>query len=154
MTPSTSPELTSRETPSNAVTPPNETVIPRTVNPAPCGRSLDSTPGNLHQAPERCQELRQKLLRVLNDDALENVRRLFRGIDGGLEALVDVLPADDHHRVDAAVEQGGHRLSDDAIAFVLQAVDLDRVMRSEEHTSELQSRQYLVCRLLLEKKNK
>src|SRR3712207_7628589 len=29
-------------------------------------------------------------------------------------------------------------------------IDLDR---SEEHTSELQSRQYLVCRLLLEKKN-
>src|SRR3712207_8074838 len=27
-------------------------------------------------------------------------------------------------------------------------------MRSEEHTSELQSRQYLVCRLLLEKKTK
>src|SRR3712207_7661147 len=31
---------------------------------------------------------------------------------------------------------------------VLRALD-----RSEEHTSELQSRQYLVCRLLLEKKN-
>src|SRR3712207_7094786 len=29
-----------------------------------------------------------------------------------------------------------------------------RSLRSEEHTSELQSRQYLVCRLLLEKKNK
>src|SRR3712207_8002738 len=29
-----------------------------------------------------------------------------------------------------------------------------RVRRSEEHTSELQSRQYLVCRLLLEKKKK
>src|SRR5947209_20130375 len=29
-----------------------------------------------------------------------------------------------------------------------------RCMRSEEHTSELQSRQYLVCRLLLEKKKK
>src|SRR5258707_6871539 len=28
-----------------------------------------------------------------------------------------------------------------------------RRFRSEEHTSELQSRQYLVCRLLLEKKN-
>src|SRR3712207_8010228 len=27
-----------------------------------------------------------------------------------------------------------------------------RLLRSEEHTSELQSRQYLVCRLLLEKK--
>src|SRR3712207_7441266 len=31
---------------------------------------------------------------------------------------------------------------------------LPRRVRSEEHTSELQSRQYLVCRLLLEKKNK
>ena len=28
------------------------------------------------------------------------------------------------------------------------------LVRSEEHTSELQSRQYLVCRLLLEKKKK
>src|ERR1035437_10694296 len=34
------------------------------------------------------------------------------------------------------------------------AMDLDMklFLRSEEHTSELQSRQYLVCRLLLEKK--
>src|SRR3712207_7787716 len=32
------------------------------------------------------------------------------------------------------------------------AGDWDRAYRSEEHTSELQSRQYLVCRLLLEKK--
>src|SRR3712207_7592663 len=30
----------------------------------------------------------------------------------------------------------------------------DQLARSEEHTSELQSRQYLVCRLLLEKKKK
>src|SRR3712207_7828734 len=30
--------------------------------------------------------------------------------------------------------------------------DAFKAMRSEEHTSELQSRQYLVCRLLLEKK--
>src|SRR3712207_7276454 len=30
---------------------------------------------------------------------------------------------------------------------------LEGELRSEEHTSELQSRQYLVCRLLLEKKN-
>src|SRR3712207_8016757 len=31
---------------------------------------------------------------------------------------------------------------------------VEHVERSEEHTSELQSRQYLVCRLLLEKKNR
>src|SRR3712207_6888840 len=33
-------------------------------------------------------------------------------------------------------------------------LDLGDEARSEEHTSELQSRQYLVCRLLLEKKKK
>src|SRR3712207_7059639 len=32
--------------------------------------------------------------------------------------------------------------------------DINEGQRSEEHTSELQSRQYLVCRLLLEKKKK
>src|SRR3712207_8500197 len=38
---------------------------------------------------------------------------------------------------------------------VLTVEDLEAsVERSEEHTSELQSRQYLVCRLLLEKKKK
>src|SRR3712207_8335477 len=41
---------------------------------------------------------------------------------------------------------------------VVHAVCSERIAmlegRSEEHTSELQSRQYLVCRLLLEKKNR
>src|SRR5258707_5675204 len=39
--------------------------------------------------------------------------------------------------------------------FGRNAPSLHRIAyrRSEEHTSELQSRQYLVCRLLLEKKN-
>src|SRR3712207_7220735 len=32
--------------------------------------------------------------------------------------------------------------------------NIDLLNRSEEHTSELQSRQYLVCRLLLEKKKR
>src|SRR3712207_9290201 len=36
----------------------------------------------------------------------------------------------------------------------LPRVHVARGPRSEEHTSELQSRQYLVCRLLLEKKKK
>src|SRR5947209_7448361 len=34
----------------------------------------------------------------------------------------------------------------------LEDVKIKKSFRSEEHTSELQSRQYLVCRLLLEKK--
>src|SRR5258707_4981592 len=38
--------------------------------------------------------------------------------------------------------------------LALARIRMARHGRSEEHTSELQSRQYLVCRLLLEKKNK
>src|SRR3712207_7586607 len=47
---------------------------------------------------------------------------------------------------------------DDSLAVLHAAVDAGvsfiDTARSEEHTSELQSRQYLVCRLLLEKKKK
>src|SRR5438445_7975637 len=39
-------------------------------------------------------------------------------------------------------------------AFPAKQPPVCRRARSEEHTSELQSRQYLVCRLLLEKKKK
>src|SRR5258707_858464 len=39
-------------------------------------------------------------------------------------------------------------------ALLGSLADALREQRSEEHTSELQSRQYLVCRLLLEKKKK
>src|SRR3712207_8944547 len=39
-----------------------------------------------------------------------------------------------------------------ALALLAGAAAVALASRSEEHTSELQSRQYLVCRLLLEKK--
>src|SRR3712207_7314467 len=39
-------------------------------------------------------------------------------------------------------------------AFKAEVLSRIKLGRSEEHTSELQSRQYLVCRLLLEKKKK
>src|SRR3712207_7341283 len=45
-------------------------------------------------------------------------------------------------------------LANEAIAKLLGRLPQDLIglpIRSEEHTSELQSRQYLVCRLLLEK---
>src|SRR2546422_2312599 len=41
-----------------------------------------------------------------------------------------------------------------ALAKLLPAAPAKSVLRSEEHTSELQSRLHLVCRLLLEKKKK
>src|SRR5437879_13534979 len=57
--------------------------------------------------------------------------------------------------VDGAIHEEARRrtenVREDAPTFELQDAD---VFRSEEHTSELQSPMYLVCRLLLEKKKK
>src|SRR3712207_7585221 len=63
-----------------------------------------------------------------------------------------VLPRAVHH-ADARHEVHdllGRRVVEVVAALVAPVA----VHRSEEHTSELQSRQYLVCRLLLEKKKK
>src|SRR3712207_7768835 len=54
--------------------------------------------------------------------------------------------AETHNRVIAPV------IGWDAKKGKVKVSPLARWSRSEEHTSELQSRQYLVCRLLLEKK--
>src|SRR3712207_7839499 len=55
----------------------------------------------------------------------------------------------------AALALGHHRgdLGEQLVHHALVADGAEHP-RSEEHTSELQSRQYLVCRLLLEKKKK
>src|SRR5258707_5743384 len=62
-------------------------------------------------------------------------------------------------RGDARVEQGDDLSQDDRVFCRSAGRALTYPLplwerRSEEHTSELQSRQYLVCRLLLEKKKK
>src|SRR3712207_8397615 len=71
-----------------------------------------------------------------------------------LEALLDVPLTDVvlHHPLDDAT----FRVVDDQARAELlgEAEQVQVAPRSEEHTSELQSRQYLVCRLLLEKKKK
>src|SRR3712207_8799530 len=67
---------------------------------------------------------------------------LFRSCpaDRRCTTVNDALDRDTRHELDL---QGRLRERTDAESVV---------SRSEEHTSELQSRQYLVCRLLLEKK--
>src|SRR2546422_6270224 len=63
------------------------------------------------------------------------------------------LPRLDRRR--APERAGGDVAAVDEAAVAGDAVQGERalVVRSEEHTSELQSRLHLVCRLLLEKKN-
>src|SRR3712207_7976351 len=73
---------------------------------------------------------------------------LFRSNDSTTEELVELLEVRGEEYlffpafpIDVALLRGTTADPDGNIT-----------MRSEEHTSELQSRQYLVCRLLLEKK--
>src|SRR3712207_9077340 len=94
-----------------------------------------------------------QLIFFFNDTATTEIYTL--SLHDALPISVSVLQLDPEHRV-------GQRLDD-------ATLDLDGPVllrhtrhglptrwrahaRSEEHTSELQSRQYLVCRLLLEKK--
>src|SRR3712207_7570136 len=79
---------------------------------------------------------------------------LFRSLVPGVGVVVVA-----RHEADRAADEVGVRVH---VAAVVQEDPprqraagerpVLRVGRSEEHTSELQSRQYLVCRLLLEKK--
>src|SRR3712207_8526883 len=68
-----------------------------------------------------------------------------RGDDRDAGFLADLVPRDE------VVGQGAELGRIDLVALEGDLFFADR-RRSEEHTSELQSRQYLVCRLLLEKK--
>src|SRR3712207_8120350 len=65
-----------------------------------------------------------------------------------------LLPAAARHQERRRAGEELHRLRRRRPQHDDPALELPHQGRSEEHTSELQSRQYLVCRLLLEKKKK
>src|SRR5699024_11294712 len=84
------------------------------------------------------------ILHSFHEPGDEVVDELFRGDRGGpLTGRVLLLLG--HPGVDRALDE-----ADRALGPQLRCRDL---VRSEEHTSELQSRFDLVCRLLLEKQN-
>src|SRR3712207_8894392 len=72
---------------------------------------------------------------------------LFRSDAGGRGAQPGPLRS-------SSQELHGARQQHDRLAAAPHQQLHEGPRRSEEHTSELQSRQYLVCRLLLEKKKK
>src|SRR3712207_7386287 len=69
--------------------------------------------------------------------SLHDALPIFLGDDDAQRQTVAAPPVHVGHVAEGAAHDGAGAL-----------------LRSEEHTSELQSRQYLVCRLLLEKKKK
>src|SRR3712207_8869671 len=80
---------------------------------------------------------------------------LFRSVSVVQQAYVCGVST---RRVDQLVESLGLRVSKSEVSRICAGLDehvdafQSRPLRSEEHTSELQSRQYPVCRLLPEKK--
>src|SRR6185295_5372241 len=92
--------------------------------------------------------------------ALMRMRYPVLRVFGG---LTDELWTSGRRQAASLIERFWNALEDTQSVSVLCACPLDsldgrdyegalQTVRSEEHTSELQSRQYLVCRLLLEKK--
>src|SRR3712207_8035622 len=78
---------------------------------------------------------------------------LFRSQQVGVVEARDVGAVEGDLSAERPLEVAGGHL--DVLADPQQVGELQaQQARSEEHTSELQSRQYLVCRLLLEKKKK
>src|SRR3712207_8755982 len=88
------------------------------------------------------------LFRSLEPGAVLGDRQLAEALGVSRTPVRDAL-----HRLESSglVERKG-RAGWAVSVFALQDVHELFELRSEEHTSELQSRQYLVCRLLLEKK--
>src|SRR3712207_8828288 len=73
---------------------------------------------------------------------------LFHGLGRGFRRLLD----DGRGLVAGLLDGGDQIVRRHRARRGRHTGTLGREVRSEEHTSELQSRQYLVCRLLLEKK--
>src|SRR5690606_6225243 len=91
-----------------------------------------------------------------NSPYLDYIARVLRGIDVGARAAEEMFAALDIAGLIQPMDLEV-RVTEDYVAKVtgLHGIDRDALAalgRSEEHTSELQSRENLVCRLLLEKK--
>src|SRR5690606_39547742 len=82
--------------------------------------------------------------------SLHDALPISGGEQDGVDVLVSAVGPDDLVPVDVGEHRAAGGASDVDGGAVGAVVD----DRSEEHTSELQSRENLVCRLLLEKKNK
>src|SRR2546429_877301 len=140
-----SPAPMDRLTPRKTWSPPNRLVIPQT------SRSGGVTERGRPPSP-LALALRLDQAQILE----EHLSLVLRLGDDDVEVGVAVFRAQPHHSVARLELEAGHGVDDLLLvhpAGPLHALDEEAGQhRSEEHTSELQSRLHLVCRLLLEKK--
>src|SRR3712207_6911517 len=77
---------------------------------------------------------------------------LAGGLGAGQASAEDERVEDSQATLPLFEEEGRREREDVTVSIAEWPEEREAAPRSEEHTSELQSRQYLVCRLLLEKK--
>src|SRR3712207_8387391 len=87
-----------------------------------------------------------------NDTATTEIYTL--SLHDALPICLDALLVHQREAGVTVLERGEHVLGAERRRVGRARLVAQALERSEEHTSELQSRQYLVCRLLLEKKKK
>src|SRR5437868_8017014 len=81
-----------------------------------------------------------------------SLHALKSGVEGRLLVVLDEIDTVEEHLPAVAADLRALERNRQGIGGELAEAPVDRCARSEEHTSELQSRFDLVCRLLLEKK--
>src|SRR3712207_8722101 len=100
----------------------------------------------------RVEEMRRRII-AHSDEEIENLKQqVITLANEEAKQIVDSTKAEAEAESEQIGEVGRANLAN--IRKNIKASFDATVDRSEEHTSELQSRQYLVCRLLLEKKKK
>src|SRR3989442_4452647 len=95
------------------------------------------------------QPKKHKIVYHLDEAGLDKARSVLGNIENHIRG---VGGADHIEAIELVVHGAALRNFVTASMDVALRAALDRLQRSEEHTSELQSRPHLVCRLLLEKK--
>src|SRR2546422_4749711 len=102
----------------------------------------------------RRTELLRALVRETDLSAGDLIEPLFVRPGKRMRQEIPSMPGQFNLSVDEAVAEGQEARSLGVPAVILFGIPPSKDARSEEHTSELQSRLHLVCRLLLEKKKK
>src|SRR5690606_40999866 len=109
---------------------------------------------------ETCKEVSQSTEKRLSDKAFANLQKRYRNILTHGKKELPVIPPKSSGKRGKLAKSDAHnlweRLKIHEAAVLLFAKNphvsfTNNRARSEEHTSELQSRENLVCRLLLEK---
>src|SRR5690606_35733964 len=130
-------------------------------------RAEDDTVGLRRNWRNDVREIFMQELAQVGEDLQRMSKLVIDAIENASTALqtADLQLAEKVIRADEQIDEIEHSLDEQCISLlarqapvatdlrvVIAALRMSATIRSEEHTSELQSRENLVCRLLLEKK--